>query len=74
MGVDLVMRVRRELDVSTLPPHVLYEAPTVEELARYITVGGDEQEPGEQRTARRRVPADDRQRVGAGARQKGADQ
>ncbi|WP_165949705.1 type I polyketide synthase [Micromonospora sp. KC207] len=34
IGVDLIGRLRAALDLAELPPHVLYEAPTVEELAR----------------------------------------
>ncbi|MET8160863.1 SDR family NAD(P)-dependent oxidoreductase [Sphaerisporangium sp. NPDC005289] len=34
IGVDLIGRLRVALDLAELPPHVLYEAPTVEALAR----------------------------------------
>ncbi|NJQ15279.1 type I polyketide synthase [Streptomyces bohaiensis] len=45
-GMEVMARIRRRLDVDDLPPHVLYEAPTVSAMARYVE-GGDatHQEP-----------------------------
>jgi len=40
LGVDLITRIRRCLDLATLPPHVLYEAPTVADLAAYLGADG----------------------------------
>jgi NAD(P)-dependent dehydrogenase (short-subunit alcohol dehydrogenase family) len=63
IGVDLVARVRRELSLAHLPPHVLYEAPTVEALAAYIAGADVAAEDGEEarrrsRAARRRAGID----------------
>ncbi|WP_146057350.1 type I polyketide synthase, partial [Streptomyces sp. SM12] len=35
-GMEVMARIRRRLDVDDLPPHVLYEAPTVSAMARYV--------------------------------------
>jgi phthiocerol/phenolphthiocerol synthesis type-I polyketide synthase E len=36
LGIDLMARMRKELQLQTLPSYVLYEAPTVSTLAEYI--------------------------------------
>jgi acyl transferase domain-containing protein len=41
IGMDVVARTRRELGLAQLPPHALYEAPTVAALAAYVTGDGD---------------------------------
>jgi acyl carrier protein len=40
VGMDVVARTRRELGLAQLPPHALYEAPTVQALAAYVSGGG----------------------------------
>lgn len=37
IGVDIVARIRRALKLDQLPPHILYEAPTVGALAKAAT-------------------------------------
>ncbi|WP_433574458.1 SDR family NAD(P)-dependent oxidoreductase [Nocardia brasiliensis] len=41
LGVDLVTTMRGRLKLPALPPHVLYEAPTIADLAEFIDDGGD---------------------------------
>jgi acyl transferase domain-containing protein len=36
LGVTIVAQVRREFDLTELPPHILYEAPTVAALAQVV--------------------------------------
>jgi NAD(P)-dependent dehydrogenase (short-subunit alcohol dehydrogenase family) len=71
IGVDLVLRIRRELGLAQLPPHVLYEAPTVEALAVYIAGGGgtdaDEEDARRRSRAARRRASFDRVKGRAGA-------
>ncbi len=38
-GIDLIVRLKKVLDAQTLAAHVIYEAPTVSSLARYIEQG-----------------------------------
>jgi acyl transferase domain-containing protein/acyl carrier protein len=38
-GIDLIARLKKALDAPTLAAHVIYEAPTVSSLARYIEQG-----------------------------------
>ncbi len=56
LGVDLVARVRREFGHASLPPHVLYQAPTVSALAGLLTGedAGDHIDERRQRGALRR--------------------
>jgi acyl transferase domain-containing protein len=42
IGVDIVARIRKALKLEQLPPHILYEAPTVGALAKAATGGGEE--------------------------------
>jgi hypothetical protein len=37
VGLNLTARLRKELDVEDVPAHVLYEAPTVSALARFMS-------------------------------------
>ncbi|MFE5459018.1 SDR family NAD(P)-dependent oxidoreductase [Nocardia sp. NPDC056564] len=41
LGVDLVTTMRNRLQLPALPPHVLYEAPTIADLAEFIDDAGD---------------------------------
>jgi acyl transferase domain-containing protein len=43
LGVDLVARIGQEFSLATVPPHLLYEAPTVATLANAL-VGGERQD------------------------------
>ncbi|HEU5378425.1 MAG TPA: phosphopantetheine-binding protein, partial [Ktedonobacteraceae bacterium] len=38
-GIDLIARLRKTLNLETLPSHVLYEAPTVGAMAQYLNNG-----------------------------------
>ncbi|AEW99625.1 type I polyketide synthase [Streptantibioticus cattleyicolor] len=40
IGMEVMARVRRRLGVEDLAPHVLYEAPTVASLARFLAAAG----------------------------------
>jgi acyl transferase domain-containing protein/acyl carrier protein len=76
IGVDLVARIRRELGLTRLPPHVLYEAPTVRAFAAYVggqdgTEPDDEEARRRSRAARRRATSD-LARGGSPARGEGA--
>ncbi len=68
VGVDLIGRVRRTLNLETLPVHVLYEAPSVAALAAYIsnqgqlTLAEDDETELEDRGERRREQLDFLQR------------
>ena len=46
VGMDVVARTRRELGLAQLPPHALYEAPTVQALAAYVTGDGGDASAG----------------------------
>ena len=39
VGIDLIGRLRKELNLETLPAYVLYEAPTVATMAHYLEQG-----------------------------------
>ncbi|WP_405773937.1 SDR family NAD(P)-dependent oxidoreductase [Streptomyces sp. NBC_01538] len=52
-GMEVMARIRRRLDIEDLPPHVLYEAPTVGALARHVT-GATEQDSSAQESERGR--------------------
>ena len=45
LGIDLIARMRKELAVEQIPAHVLYEAPTVQALARFVDPAQQEPEP-----------------------------
>ncbi|MBC6447352.1 type I polyketide synthase [Actinokineospora xionganensis] len=45
IGMEIIARVRTALDLSYLPPHILYQAPTVAALAT-AAAGGTEQDEG----------------------------
>jgi acyl carrier protein len=36
VGLDLVDRLRKELNIESIPAHVLYEAPTVSDMASFV--------------------------------------
>nr|WP_294167626.1 SDR family NAD(P)-dependent oxidoreductase [uncultured Sphingomonas sp.] len=36
LGVDLIARMRQDLNIETIPTHVLYEAPTISTLAQFL--------------------------------------
>jgi len=38
-GIDLIARLRRGFNLETLPSHVLYEAPSVSDMAQYLEKG-----------------------------------
>jgi acyl transferase domain-containing protein/acyl carrier protein len=61
VGVDIVNRIRHEFGLAQLPPHVLYEAPTVEAFAAYVSGGGGAEDDSEE--ARRRSRAARRREV-----------
>jgi hypothetical protein len=70
IGLDLIVRLRTALDSPTLPPHLLYEAPTVADMAHFLNNGGQggsateaaEIEQGRRRGAWRRESATERSR------------
>jgi NAD(P)-dependent dehydrogenase (short-subunit alcohol dehydrogenase family) len=39
LGIDLIMRLGKEMHMPALPAHVLYEAPTISAIARYMEQG-----------------------------------
>src|SRR5579875_3590105 len=43
IGLDLIARMKKELDISLLPTYVLYEAPSVAAMARYLEQQQEEQ-------------------------------
>lgn len=53
VGVEIMIRIRRKLGVEELAPHVLYEAPTVGALARWLdarqSAGSSEEKSAENR-------------------------
>ncbi|WP_433697158.1 SDR family NAD(P)-dependent oxidoreductase [Nocardiopsis sp. CA-288880] len=65
IGVDLIRRLRTDLGLAELPPHVLYETPTVQELARFADalLHGDDRPGaegrGQDRADRRRTALKD---------------
>ncbi len=61
VGVDIVNRIRHEFRLAQLPPHVLYEAPTVEAFAAYVSGGGGAEDDSED--ARRRSRAARRREI-----------
>lgn len=36
VGIDLANRLKKELNIAKIPAHVLYEAPSISELAKYL--------------------------------------
>ncbi|WP_051772305.1 type I polyketide synthase [Saccharothrix sp. NRRL B-16314] len=51
LGVNIVASLRREFGLAELPPHILYEAPTVASLAKVVEAaagGGSTDGPAEQ--------------------------
>lgn len=66
LGIDLMSRMRKVLELQTLPSYVLYEAPTVSALAEYVEkskapVTSDE---WDERSARRRESLQQRVHMG----------
>jgi len=60
IGMEIIAEVRKALDIPYLPPHLLYEAPTVATLAEAAAAqGSSEQDSTEQAT---RTEAEDQQR------------
>ncbi|MEV6559363.1 SDR family NAD(P)-dependent oxidoreductase [Nocardia sp. NPDC051756] len=68
LGVDLVTTMRAQLKLPALPPHVLYEAPTIADLAEFIDDAGsgsvEEVGTGNERGALRREALLNRRRNG----------
>jgi acyl transferase domain-containing protein len=66
LGIDLMSRMRRSLELQTLPGYVLYEAPTVSTLAEYIEKSKNPATPEklDERSARRRESLAARVHVG----------
>ena len=65
IGLDLVTRLRRELDRPDVPLNLLYEAPTIGHMAAHLQVDQHGQEMTEQRLSRgqlRRQKAKERRR------------
>ncbi|HET6210715.1 MAG TPA: SDR family NAD(P)-dependent oxidoreductase, partial [Jatrophihabitans sp.] len=61
IGMEIIAEVRKALDIPYLPPHLLYEAPTVATLAEAAAAqGAGEQDSTEQTT--RAAEAEDQQR------------
>ncbi len=54
MGIDLITRLRKLLHIETLAAHVLYEAPTVSSLARYLEQDNTEEDVEERHERGRR--------------------
>ncbi|MEY9862663.1 acyl transferase domain-containing protein/NAD(P)-dependent dehydrogenase (short-subunit alcohol dehydrogenase family) [Catenulispora sp. GAS73] len=52
IGMEIIARVRQALDVATLPPHLLYQAPTVSSLAAAAAAGHDQDEQDREAEAR----------------------
>jgi NAD(P)-dependent dehydrogenase (short-subunit alcohol dehydrogenase family) len=48
LGIDLIARMRKDLDVETIPTHVLYEAPTISALAQFLAPTQQEAELAEE--------------------------
>lgn len=57
IGMEIIAEVRKALEIAYLPPHLLYEAPTVAALATSATAGESTQQQQQQSTQ-----ADDQQR------------
>ncbi len=57
VGINLVARLRKTLQLDTFPAHILYEAPSISDIAQYIEQGQkfvvikERQERGEKRRA-----------------------
>ncbi|MEO7021099.1 MAG: SDR family NAD(P)-dependent oxidoreductase, partial [Ktedonobacteraceae bacterium] len=66
LGIDLMSRMRKTLQLQTLPGYVLYEAPTVSTLAAYIEKSKAPETTDEldERSARRRESLQQRVHVG----------
>jgi NAD(P)-dependent dehydrogenase (short-subunit alcohol dehydrogenase family) len=58
VGIELITQVRKALHMQTLPSYVLYEAPTVESMAAFLsreeTPAQEEQENRQERSDKRR--------------------
>jgi acyl transferase domain-containing protein/acyl carrier protein len=52
IGIEVMARIRRQLDVHDLAPHVLYEAPTVSALARLLGAASDRPDPAAEHAVR----------------------
>jgi acyl transferase domain-containing protein len=57
IGMEIIAEVRKALEIAYLPPHLLYEAPTVAALAKAATAGEPDDQQDQQATQ-----ADDQQR------------
>ncbi len=57
LGMEIIAEVRKALELSYLPPHLLYQAPTVASLAEAATAGEekDEQAAGARDQQRSRI-------------------
>lgn len=66
LGIDLMSRMRKTLQVQTLPSYVLYEAPTVSTLAAFIEKSKEPETTDDldERSARRRESLQQRVHVG----------
>jgi phthiocerol/phenolphthiocerol synthesis type-I polyketide synthase E len=66
LGIDLMSRMRKALQLQTLPGYVLYEAPTVSTLAEYIekSKAPATEDKWDERSARRRESLQQRVHVG----------
>ncbi|MFG1957644.1 SDR family NAD(P)-dependent oxidoreductase [Nonomuraea sp. NPDC049028] len=42
LGMEIIAEVRKALELSYLPPHILYQSPTVASLAEAATSGGEQ--------------------------------
>jgi acyl transferase domain-containing protein/NAD(P)-dependent dehydrogenase (short-subunit alcohol dehydrogenase family) len=52
IGMEIIVRVRQALDVADLPPHLLYQAPTVSSLAAAAAAGQHQDEQDRETEAR----------------------
>ena len=66
LGIDLMSRLRKLLQLQTLPSYVLYEAPTVSMLAAYVekSQAPETADEWDERSARRRESLQQRVHVG----------
>ena len=66
LGIDLMSRLRKTLELQTLPGYVLYEAPTVSTLAEYIEKSKEPavEDTWDERSSRRRESLQQRVHVG----------
>jgi acyl transferase domain-containing protein len=60
IGMEIIAEIRKALDIPYLPPHLLYEAPTVAALAQAAEASGDDDQQGDQTT--QTTEAEDQQR------------